>query len=789
MKANRFTAYLLLVFAYCLLSIETKAISKVDSLKSLLPKAKSTITKAELMMQIADELLTLNTDSAVAYYKKAIVLSAKSQLRNAKLIHASALHKLGNVNLGLGQWDDAMTHYLTSKTLREQINDEDGLSKTLNNLGILHSYLGETQKSIDYYRQSLVLRIKLHDSMGIAGSMDNLGMLHQDLGNLDSALYYFNIGLKLNEQLKLLPNMARTYNNLASLYKHKGDINNALEYYRKSLKISEQQNDSSNIANVLVNIGFIHKIQNDFLKTIEYYNKGLAILYKLKDQRRIAHTLNNFGDVYHSDAMMNKEKGHYRQADSLFNKALEYYNQSLGLKKELNDKSGISISLLNIGIVYKEQAELPDKPAAFKNEQLNQAMENFFQSLSLSRQLQEKDLIANILNSMAEVYIIRNNLLLARQSAQEAYQIAKANGFLFLIRNSSQILYRIYEKESNYKAAFTYYYEYIQTRDSLNKEEDYKLAQQMHYRHEYEKQAAADSVAHASELQIKNLQIREQKERNEKQQLIIAASILGLLIVSVLLILIYRMFTLKKKTNILLEAKNNEILAQNKRIEAEKQRSEQLLLNILPKETAEELKKNGFAQPKFHESVTVLFADFKGFTASCAGLSPKQVVDELHMYFEAFDKITELHGLEKIKTIGDAYMLAGGLPVGYPDHALRVVKAAINMQEFVTKVKEEKIKSSLPYWEIRIGIHSGSVVAGVVGTRKFVYDIWGNTVNVASRMESAGEPAKINISETTYQLIKSHCTCEYRGKVEAKSLGAIDMYFAVRLNGNEIHVN
>lgn len=202
-----------------------------------------------------------------------------------------------------------------------------------------------------------------------------------------------------------------------------------------------------------------------------------------------------------------------------------------------------------------------------------------------------------------------------------------------------------------------------------------------------------------------------------------------------------------------------------------------MLLNILPEETAEELKATGTAKTKSFESVSVLFTDFKNFTQASELLSAEDLVQEINYCYSAFDEIVTRHNIEKIKTIGDAYMCAGGLPVSNTSHPEDVVRAGLEMQEFIERNKRERIQKNQPYFELRLGIHTGPVVAGVVGSKKFAYDIWGDTVNTASRMESSGETGKVNISGETHELIKDKFKCFHRGKIKAKNKGEIDMYF------------
>lgn len=278
------------------------------------------------------------------------------------------------------------------------------------------------------------------------------------------------------------------------------------------------------------------------------------------------------------------------------------------------------------------------------------------------------------------------------------------------------------------------------------------------------------SIIDSIQLARNKMELREQDRElayNRSQRNFWIAIAIGGLILAMAAFL--RFIGIKRYTKILEE--------KNVLIAAEKQRSEDLLLNILPPSIAQELKEHGVAKAQYFPEATVLFTDFKNFTAIAEKLSPQQLVAELNYCFKKFDQIIVKHGLEKIKTIGDAYMCVGGLPQESTGHAQKAVLAAQDIQSFLETWKIEKKKKGEVFFEARIGIHTGPLVAGVVGEKKFAYDVWGDTVNIASRMESSGKAGKINLSATTYALVKDEIDCVYRGKIVAKNKGEIDMYF------------
>lgn len=266
-------------------------------------------------------------------------------------------------------------------------------------------------------------------------------------------------------------------------------------------------------------------------------------------------------------------------------------------------------------------------------------------------------------------------------------------------------------------------------------------------------------------LVVKNQEI-ELEAQKQRSRLYIIAAALGLsLFVVVAALFVYRQKTIR------------ELGTKNKIIEEEKRRSDELLLNILPEEVMHELKAHGKTQARNYSKATVLFADIKDFTSISEKLSPDDLIEGLDAYFERFDKVIEKYDIEKIKTIGDAYVCAGGVPTKSEGNPHLVVQAALDFIYEIEKLRRERIALGKIPFEFRIGIHTGQLVAGVIGIRKFAYDIWGDTVNMAARMQQASEAGKINISGATYDLVKDGFACVYRGKIEAKNKGEIDMYF------------
>jgi adenylate cyclase len=554
----------------------------------------------------------------------------------------------------------------------------------------------------------------------------------------DEGIKYGLQALALAQELGWKRGIAGANTSLGSDYQYKSDYPKAFEYDFKALHIYEESRDKRGVANLTRNIATIYQYEKIYTKVLEYELKALKIFEEIDDKQGISSTLSNIGIYY------------FFQHD--YHKALEYDFKALKICQDNGLLSNVAAGLGNVGDAYLHLGDYAN------------ALEYSFKSLSLFEQLGDKYGRAIDLGNIGEIYLAAAkdstrstttdsvarfgktaNLRRAIVYLDKSISASKEIDQLDNIIEFSEYLSEAYELSGKYKEALAFYKQYTKVNDSVySADNSMKIKQSEHI--------------HELELKDKDIQIAKlavAKKQNERV-LFIAGICLLLIIIGIVL----KNFISQKETNKLLKL--------------EKKRSDDLLLNILPEEVANELKATGGAAVKHFEHVSVLFTDFVNFTEAGERMSPEQLIDELHICFKAFDGIIDKYNIEKIKTIGDAYLAVAGLPVEDPGHAEHIVKAAIDINTFMNN-RREKIGNKT--FEVRIGIHSGSVVAGIVGVKKFAYDIWGDTVNTASRMEQNSEPGKINISEVTYELVKDKFVCTFRGEIAAKNKGNMKMYF------------
>jgi adenylate cyclase len=591
-----------------------------------------------------------------------------------------------------------------------------------------------TQRRNDDPGKALALAVQAKDLAekikfpnGEAYALKNMGLVNLDQGKYLDALEYYKQSLSIFESINFDPGIANLLGNIGVIYFNQGDDVKALENYLASLKIAERTNDKLRIISTINNIGVIYgNKKRTYDKALHYYLIALPICEELKNNEALGSICVNIGTIYFD---WNEDE----KALSYFNRALKAYGNSESSPNAYNA----------MGKLYLKRG----------NYQL--ALQSHNKALAVSQKLDGKLNAVQSLMGLADVYVKQSDF----HSALSYYKKAETLAVELNVNNILNDLYRnmaiSYSKISAFDQAFKYQTLYTDVRSSIyNAETDKKLTT---LQFDFDLQKKQGEI----NLLTKDKSLKEAELK--RQKLVKNAFLAGLVFVFFIAFIIYRNYKAKVKIN--------------KVLDHQKEQIEHLLLNILPQEVAKELQESGRATPRSYKSVSVLFTDFKSFTSIADKMSPEELVDELNHSFMAFDDIIGRNNLEKIKTIGDSYMCAGGIPTPDDEHPYNIVKAGLEIQQYVIQNNQRRAEKGLPPWDVRVGVHVGPVVAGVVGKKKYAYDIWGSTVNIASRMESNGEPGQVNISASTFELIKDRYTCKYRGKIYAKNVGEIDMYF------------
>lgn len=568
--------------------------------------------------------------------------------------------------------------------------------------------------------------------------------------------------LQIAEQNNLYQEKLIALNNLAYAYKFLDQKDVAQAYFQKVIDTLPEPPNSRFAAELYKNVGILHQSQANYNEAVAALNKAASLYRKEGDTRSLGSTYN-------------------------FLALTQYQNNELVGATKWNDeaiKLGEKYGHLDVlATAYEIQGKILEETFHY-----NKALESFRLHIQLRDSLD--DIIETQQNEMKQQQFFLDHL-------QEDLNLVWAEE-----RMKDLIIENLQIAKETERARADVETERARAAENENKRKEIELAnQRLLSKQAYDRAKLAEEQARARE---KDFQISELKREQEKKafdlenerlradaeraraqaledqkkarELKIGAQAsrirnMTFLLIGLVLMVIITFWSYRR-----LRSKNAQIASQQKVIAAEKDKSDALLLNILPAQVATELKEQGASKPRNYDDITVVFTDFSGFTMISEQLSPAELVETLDKIFLEFDLISERHGLQRIKTIGDAYMCACGLPDPDDNHAENAVRAALEMRDYILKFNAE-LSADTPKWNIRIGVNSGPVVAGVVGIKKFAYDIWGDAVNVASRMESSGQVGKVNISGTTYELVKSLFSTEYRGKVSAKNKGDIDMYF------------
>lgn len=569
---------------------------------------------------------------------------------------------------------------------------------------------------------------------GIINGLINKGMAAVKQRQYNEAGEYYEEALDIIEKASNPALAAEVRKKMGNVKYYQGQYAAALENYNRAIEMRSMLGDEPGMADLYTNSGAIHGILGNYAQALKSHVQALRIFERYNNQQRIATSCSNIGLVYTDQQN--------------YDEALKMFERALAIRQNSKDLAAVSVELNNIGNVYQDQHNY------------NKAIEVYHKALDLREQLHDKGLIASSCVNLGSVYRHLKEYELALGYNERALELfTSLNDKRGLVQTYNN-LGELYFEQKDYGKSYEYLNKAVIAagetgiKNLLRKAHEYLamlFAEQGKfedaYRHHITYTRIDKEISNAEVSgQIAQTTLRyeiEQKQREAEME----------------------------------RLRNAELTKAYNQLEEEKKRSEELLLNILPEEVSEELKVSGKTKARSYEDCTVMFADIKGFTLLSEKLSAEELVTGIDEYFEMFDRIVEKHGIEKIKTIGDAYLCVGGVPVPQADHAIKVVAVAKEFLQASEELKERREAERKITFDFRIGIHTGPLVAGVVGIKKFAYDIWGDTVNTASRMQQHSEPNRINISESTYNLIKDNMLCAYRGEIEAKNKGWLKMYF------------
>lgn len=580
--------------------------------------------------------------------------------------------------------------------------------------------------------------------------------------DLDAAIQTSQKAKSLAAKIAFKKGEAEATKSIGIYYYFQSQNAKAIGFWEEAKLLYQEIGDSSGLANILSNLGAVFLGQGEYDRSMELYVEGQRIAEAIGDTKRIGTIMQNIG-------ALRTEQG----KDTL---ALEAFEKAAALFTSIKYWEGLGMAKLNIADIYikagdfekailtfeSSLTDLKETPyyiasildlgkAKIRNDDFEGGMADLNRAYVMCIQQSNFVDLHRILFYKGQAFADHglqdsaiDNLERAKKLMLEEDQLNKT------FRSTCGILVRLYSSRKDFEKAFENQKLFQQADDRLYSIESEKKIDAMLFNLEME----------GKESEIKLL-LKDQaiNEISLKRQKTIRNALIG----GFSLVLIFAAI----------------FFVQRNRISIEREKSEELLLNILPFEVAQELKEKGKSEAQLVDQASVLFTDFQGFTSLAEKLSPQELVEDLDRCFSEFDRICARYKVEKIKTIGDAYMAVGGLPSPNPEHFKDVVLASLEMSAFIAQEKKRKGENGSSHFEVRIGVHTGPVVAGIVGLKKFQYDIWGDTVNIASRMESNAEIGKVNIGQSTYELLKSdpQFTFEYRGKIEVKGKGQMNMYY------------
>lgn len=601
----------------------------------------------------------------------------------------------------------------------------------LREIGKSHYRAGEHKQAMAAYRQSLSLAEEQKNPVAVAKASNNIGVIHSDLGRHEEALHWFQKALAIDREVGTPADVAISLFNIADLHDRAGRLTEAMQGFEEVRRLSDLAADPGGVALSLNRLGGLLLDQQKYAEAMKLFEEALSIQQGAGTVAE-AETHINMGVASRSMGQADEARSHYEKAFRIL-VAMGHLRRA-------------AFCYHNLGGLYEEQGKWTE------------ALAQHLQALKLRKATGDSLGMVYSNTGIARAQIHLGRLKEAEKVLEQGEALARA----LESKRARQVVLQgqieLCRARKNYRSAFVLFDEYKELGDAiLNEKTGVTLARmRAHYETEHKDR---QNAALRSEKELDGLRLEAEKAGRRSYSIIAVLAFL-------LVVLAFNRYRIKRKAH-------RELTHAHAVIREEKGKVEALIHNILPEKVARDLKEDGYTKPESFENVSVFFSDFVGFTELSSKLDPQRLIEELNALYTMFDAIAEKHGCERIKTIGDAYLCVCGMPEPHDDHAHRLLRAA---REILTSL-EERNRTSEIQWQARIGIHSGRVVGGVVGVKKYIYDVFGDTINVTARMESHCDPMRINVSEVTYELVRECFEFEARGAVDVKGRGPMAMYY------------
>ncbi|MDX9977017.1 MAG: adenylate/guanylate cyclase domain-containing protein [Candidatus Cloacimonadales bacterium] len=614
------------------------------------------------------------------------------------------------------------------KALLNQSQNHSVLSMAYEVMADNLNYTNKKNEALSLYLEALEQAKKTNNKELLISQYSKISIVNLDLGSYDKALIYSKQALKVSLELKKYEDTIQAYSVAGNIYMQMNQFDSSIENHFLALSIAEQANNEIWISSCYNNIGAVYFSMQDYDMALNYYHKALDIKETVNGynnfESRLASSYNNVAIIY-------KKRKDYQQA-------LKYYLKSLELKKIANDVLSSASTHNNIALVY------------ISLEEFSQAKKHLDEAYSIYEHYDNKMGLASSLVNYANYYRIQKDYDKAIEYSLHADGVIKNTSNYRQALINYGLIVKIFEEKGDFEQAYKYHKVYFDYKDSLYNLERSNKISEIQTKYETEKKESENKLLR-KDKQISDLKLL----RNKYLRNFLIICLFFAVFIALFIMILYNQ---QRKTNRI--------------INGEKDKSEKLLLNILPFEVAKELKERGSTKPQSFDNVTVMLSDLVNFTQITSELEPEIVIEELNEIFTMFDYFIGKYECERIKTIGDAYLAVCGLPEENDNHARNVVNAALEIVNFI----QERNKVSDIQWSIRIGVHTGKVVGGIIGIKKYIYDIFGDTINTASRIENNCLPMQVSVSETTYNIVKDDFCFEKNKGVEIKGKGYVDIY-------------